>query len=194
MDGTQFQLWQQRREQLFPVALPKAVQDEIRERVSRMDFDHAIHSLNMYREERPYRGFYIARFAFIYQTTRQTQDRDRRQEPPALPASDIHQQAEHDRRAYQQLPETFLDDCRRRFAEWGWPEGSRQWQILCLDARAGIDVERYRCAPAFGTPSYDRAHRIAANAAARTRTDDLRTIEALRAQVLALGGTIDVLA
>ena len=193
MDANQLKLWKAKREQLFPVALSASVLETIDARVKSFDFAHAIEVLSMYREERPYRGFYIARYSFLYHSTisRTAPDRERRFEAPS---QDIGQEAEADRRRYASLSDEFLEACRNKYANWGWAEGSRQWQILCIDAHEGKDVSCYQCFPAFGSPGYDRAERIAAAAAARTRADDLSTIEALRAKVLQLGGTVDVYA
>lgn len=160
MDDTEMRKWNASRRELFDVELPAEVQARIDARIALLDYERAMKALAVYRAERPYKGFFIARFNWHYQTV-PAASTDRAEGPAARPTQSNEIDSErHERAAYAQLPPKFIEDCREWFRDWGWAEGSRGWVILCLDAFAGKPVEQYKVNPLFGSAAYDKAERI----------------------------------
>lgn len=169
MDDTEMRKWNASRRELFDVELPAEVQARIDARIALLEYDRAMKALAVYRAEKPYKGFYLARFNYHYQLLPSTET-DRAEGPAARPQQSNDYDAEaSERRQYAMIPQAFIADCRQWFDGWGWPEGSRGWMLLCIDAFAGKAVEQYRCHPPFGSSEYDRAERIKAAAEAYDR-------------------------
>jgi hypothetical protein len=175
MDETQMRKWNASRRELFDVTLPEEVEAKIQRQLPALDYDRAMHALAVYRAEKPYKGFYLARFSWHYNTV-PAASTDRAEGPAARPrqSNDYDAQAS-ERREYAAIPASFIADCRQWFDGWGWPEGSRAWMLLCIDAFNGKPVDQYRCNAAFGSKEYDRAERIkqAAEAYDRQRLEAL---------------------
>lgn len=160
MDTAERILWHERRETLFKTKIPVSALIVINEALPALDYAAACCALDNYAEERPYKGFYMHRFMVHYNRKSPVQrDRDGAPKGAALPAgfvTDAAQTAE-DEQAYRNIPAAKLEEYRTRFRDWGWKEGTPYWRILCVDAFAGKDVERYRVAPSYFSAEGQRA-------------------------------------
>ena len=92
------------------------------------------------------------------------------------------------------MPDGFKAECERKYADYGWRTGTRQWRLLCLRAAAGKDVECYRVHPPFASRAYDRERDFKMKQEEMERTGYVRLIEKLRREVEKLGGSINVTA
>ena len=174
MDDTQMRKWNAARRELFDVDLPEKVETAIQRQIAVLDYERAMTALSVYRDERPYRGFYIARFNHHYERLPATPAASgtdpaaaRRAAPPENDYGIDDERTEQVR--YRELPDDFVANCRVWFEGWGWPENSRGWRILCLDAYAGRPVDQYQCVPPMGSAAYDRERRISEYAAQMDR-------------------------
>lgn len=200
MDERQMQTWHEKREALFAVNLPASALTVINKALPKLEHDIAIEALEVYAKRKPYKGFYMIKYLAIYERVAQDHPRggDRAPgsaRPPAKTLPDFSwrndQQAE--REAYHRLPDPFLAECREKYAAYGWKVGSREWMILCLEAYAGNDVERYRVHTTT-LRDLDRGNDFKAKAEYMQRVGYLELIEKLRAEVHRLGGSVDVMA
>lgn len=165
MDDNEMRKWNASRRELFDVELPAEVQARIDARIAQLDYERAMKALAVYRAEKPYKGFYVARFNYHYQIVASAETDRAASRPAALPQQLNDYDAERaERIEYARIPDTFIADCRRWFEGWGWPEGSRGWMILCIDAYAGREVDQYRCHPPVGSGQWERERRIKAYA------------------------------
>lgn len=165
MDTVEMRKWNAARRDLFDVELPENVERAIEKQVAHLDYERAMEALETYRAERPYRGFYIARFNYHYNRLPERSAASgtdpaaaRRAAPPENTYNLDDERTERVR--YRDLPDEFVANCRTWFEGWGWPENSRGWRLLCLDAYAGKPVDQYRCHPRIGSAGWERERRI----------------------------------
>lgn len=199
MDAEQMKTWHEKRESLFAVKLPHSAISHINAQLPLLDHERAMAALVVYRAEKPYKGFYMARFNWHYQRTPSARTDRAASRAAAEPADaftmeDALDSERREREAYDALPFDFLEQCREQFAGWGWPEGTRGWRILCLDAYVGRPVEQYRQRANIFSKEYEREERIQAQEKWRAERGYLDLIAALRAEVVRLGGRCDIVA
>lgn len=169
MDDNEMRKFNASRRELFDVELPDEVQARIDARLAQLDYERAMKALAVYRAEKPYKGFYLARFNWHYNAV-PAASTDRADRPAARPKELKDYDAERAERAdYARIPAAFIADCRKWFDGWGWREGTRGWMLLCIDAHAGREVEQYRCHAPIGSAGWDRERRIKAAAEAYDR-------------------------
>jgi hypothetical protein len=199
MDTRQMQTWHEKREALFAVNLPHSALSIINQQLPSLDFDIAIEALEVYAQRKPYRGFYMLKYMAIYEKISEDRPRggDRSPKgsrPPAKTIEDNGWQYDEraEREAYEALPDEVKADCERKYADYGWRPGTRQWRLLCLRAAAGQDVECYRVHPPFASRAYDREREFKMKQEEMQRTGYVRLIEKLRREIEKLGGSIDV--
>ena len=201
MDERQMKQWHEKREALFAVNLPHSALSIINQQLPNLDFDIAIEALEVYAQKKPYRGFYMLKYMAIYEKISEDHPRGGERAPngappPAKTLDDngwkYDERAE--REAYEALPDGFKAECERKYADYGWRTGTRQWRLLCLRAAAGQDVQCYRVHPPFASRAYDRERDFKMKQAEMERTGYVRLIEKLRREVEKLGGSINVTA
>lgn len=199
MDERQMQTWHEKREALFAVNLPHSALSIINQQLPNLDFDVAMEALEVYAQRKPYRGFYMLKYMAIYEKISADHPRggERAPEGAPPPAKTLDDNGwKHDERAereaYEALPDEVKADCERKYAEYGWRPGTRQWRLLCLRAAAGKDVECYRIHPSFASRAYDREKRWKEEQAEMERTGYVRLIEALRDEIRKLGGDVNI--
>lgn len=199
MDDRQMQTWHERREALFAVNLPHSALSVINKQLPNLDADIAMEALEVYAQRKPYRGFYMLKYMAIYEKISEDHPRGGERAPKGAPppaktlednGSRNDERAE--REAYEALPDGFKAECERKYADYGWRTGTRQWRLLCLRAAAGKDVECYRVHPPFASKAYDRAQEWKMRQDEMERTGYVRLIERLRREIEKLGGSIDV--
>ena len=191
MDDNEMRKFNASRRELFDVELPGEVQARIDARLAQLDYERAMKALAVYRAEKPYKGFYIARFNWHYNAV-PAASTDRADGPAARPKELNDYDAERAERAdYARIPAAFIADCRKWFEGWGWREGSRGWMLLCIDAHAGREVEHYRCFAPIGSAGWDRERRIKQYAEADDRARLLAHITRLQSLCIQLGGDAD---
>lgn len=187
MDAAQVSLWHERRSELFRTKIPYPALAVINEAIPKLDYARAIAALNDYAQELPYKGFYLNRFLVHYNRTPVGQGQDRRspEAPAACPAPfDVASEEERDQRLYDLIPENVREEYRTRFRDYGWEYGSRQWQILCIEAYKGESVEKFKVHPGWFTPAGQERHH-AAQVTAEARLLELQTlVERLRLEIL----------
>ena len=201
MDERQMQTWHEKREALFAVNLPHSALSIINQQLPNLDFDVAMEALEVYAQRKPYKGFYMLKYMAIYEKISQDHPRGGQKAPKgaSAPAKTLDDNGwkydEHaEREAYEALPDEVKADCLRKYGEYGWRPGTRQWRLLCLRAAAGKDVECYRVHPPFASRAYDRAREWQMRQEEMERTGYVRLIEKLRREVEKLGGNINVTA
>jgi len=199
MEPTDIRRWHERREALFPTKIPYTALSAINAQLPRLEIERAMRALDSYAQQRPYKGFYWLRYMVHYERAAADMGDARtlgtapRGAPPAEETGDIDaERAERER--YESLPDAFRADCARRFAEWGWPAGSRAWRLLCIDAYDGREIERYRRATNIFTETDQRKQELAERAEYMQRRGFLELITQLRHEIVLLGGKPDVVA
>lgn len=201
MDERQMQTWHAKREALFAVNLPHSALSIINQQLPNLDFDVAMEALEVYAQRKPYKGFYMLKYMAIYERIAEDHPRGGQKAPkgasaPAktLPDNGWQHDERAEREAYEALPDEVKAECERKYADYGWRPGTRQWRLLCLRAAAGQDVECYRVRPPFASRAYDRAREWQMRQEEMERTGYVRLIEKLRREVEKLGGNINVTA
>ena len=205
MDEHEMKTWHSRREDLFPTKLPYSALSTINRQLPALDAERADRALVAYSNAKPYRGFYMLRYMVWYE---RVGDGERR--PPfsgtesalgraPAPATndggdDSYDAERREREAYAALPPEYIRECETLLADWGWPIGSRGWRLMCLDRYIGRDIERYRIHPAFGSAEYDRDLERKRARAEYERLGLETAVARLRARLLQLGESIDVIA
>jgi len=193
------QTWHEKREALFAVNLPHSALSIINQQLPSLDFDVAMEALEVYAQRKPYKGFYMLKYMAIYEKIEQDHPRGGERAPNGAPppAKTLDDNGwKHDERAereaYEALPDEVKADCLRKYGEYGWRPGTRQWRLLCLRAAAGKDVECYRIHPSFASRQYDRERDFKAKQQEMERTGYVRLIEALRDEIRKLGGDVNI--
>jgi hypothetical protein len=194
--------WHKAREGLFPTKLPYTAVTAINSQLPQLEFQRAMRALTLYSQQKPYKGFYMLKYMVWYERAG-TDERPLgtpgtapRGAPPAEETDweDARTAERREREAYEALPNDYRDACRTRFAEWGWPEGSRAWRLICLDAYVGRDVEPYRIGTNVFTRDANREAEMKERAEYMQRRGYLELVSALRAEISRLGGNVDVVA
>ncbi len=201
MDERQMKQWHEKREALFAVNLPHSALSIINQQLPSLDFDVAIEALEVYAQRKPYKGFYMLKYMAIYEKLAEDHPRGGQKAPKgaSAPAKTLDDNGwKHDERAereaYEALPDGFKAECERKYADYGWRTGTRQWRLLCLRAAAGQDVECYRVHPPFASRAYDREREFKMKQEEMERFGYVQLIEKLRREVEKLGGNINVTA
>ena len=201
MDERQMQTWHAKREALFAVNLPHSALSIINQQLPSLDFDIAIEALEVYAQRKPYKGFYMLKYMAIYERIAEDHPRGGQKAPkgasaPAktLPDNGWQHDERAEREAYEALPDGFKAECERKYADYGWRTGTRQWRLLCLRAAAGQDVECYRVHPPFASRAYDRERDFKMKQEQMERFGYVQLIQKLRREVEKLGGNINVTA
>jgi len=209
MDEHEMKRWHCRREDLFPTKLPYSAVSVINQQLPALDAERADRALVAYSEAKPYKGFYMLKYMVWYERVG-----DGRKPfsttgtaPKGAPPSDRTHGVDYadaerlEREAYARLPQSFIDECRRKYSEYGWPYASRGWRILCIEAYLGHDVEQYRVRPMMGSAGWEREERLKRESDERTRLRLETAVQArdviihkLKAQIAQLGGTVDAFA
>jgi len=197
MDQTEMQTWHRERERLFPVKLPAHTIKAINRRLETMDFERAMCALSTYRHEKPYKGFWIDKYTVVYDATPSAAT-DRAAPRPAAPPANAYCDWEGEQRAereqYEALPTDFVAECRGWFADWGWPEGTRGWMLLCIDTFHGRPVDQYQQKPNIFSKQYELEESIRAQVEFRKERGYIDLVAALRMEIKRLGGNIDIVA
>jgi len=201
MDERQMKQWHEKREALFAVNLPHSALSIINQQLPNLEFDIAIEALEVYAQRKPYKGFYMLKYMAIYEKLAEDHPRGGQKAPkgasaPAktLPDNGWQHDERAEREAYEALPDGFKAECERKYADYGWRTGTRQWRLLCLRAAAGQDVECYRVHPPFASRAYDRERDFKMKQEEMERIGYVQLIEKLRREVEKLGGSINVTA
>ena len=201
MDERQMKQWHEKREALFAVNLPHSALSIINQQLPNLDFDVAMEALEVYAQRKPYKGFYMLNYMAIYEKLAEDHPRGGQKAPKgaSAPAKTLDDNGwkydeRAEREAYEALPDGFKAECERKYADYGWRTGTRQWRLLCLRAAAGKDVECYRVHPPFASRAYDRERDWKMRQEEMERTGYVRLIEKLRREVEKLGGSINVTA
>jgi hypothetical protein len=201
MDERQMKQWHAKREALFAVNLPHSALSIINQQLPNLDFDVAMEALEVYAQRKPYKGFYMLKYMAIYEKLAEDHPRGGQKAPkgasaPAktLPDNGWQHDERAEREAYEALPDGFKAECERKYADYGWRTGTRQWRLLCLRAAAGQDVECYRVHPPFASRAYDRERDFKMKQEEMERIGYVQLIEKLRREVEKLGGNINVTA
>lgn len=200
MDTAEMNRWHDRREALFPTKLPHSAISVINQQLPALEAERADRALVSYSKQKPYKGFYMLKYMVHYERAGDGRkpfsgtDGAQRAAAPATNMDEAHHAERREREAYGHLPPDFIAACRKKFADWGWPEGSRAWMLLCLEHYVGRDVEQYRVHPWFGSKEYDAAERRKAAAAAYQANQAQTLVERLRAEIVRLGGRADAIA
>ncbi len=201
MDERQMQTWHAKREALFAVNLPHSALSIINQQLPSLDFDIAIEALEVYAQRKPYKGFYMLKYMAIYERIAEDHPRGGQKAPkgasaPAktLPDNGWQHDERAEREAYEALPDGFKAECERKYADYGWRTGTRQWRLLCLRAAAGKDVECYRVHPPFASRAYDRERDFKMKQEQMERIGYVQLIQKLRRELEKLGGNINVTA
>jgi hypothetical protein len=199
MDEHAMKRWHEKREALFAVNLPASAIAVINQKLPDLEPVAAMEALEVYAKRKPYKGFYMIRYMAIYERIAEDQPRggDRAPEsarPPAktLPDNGWKYDERAEREAYEALPDGVKAECERKYADYGWKPGTRQWRVLCLRAAKGLDVECYRIHPSFASKAYDRAQEMKRRQDEMERFGYMQLIEKLRREVEKLGGCVDV--
>lgn len=202
MDQHAARRWHERRESLFPTKLPYSAVTAINAQLPKLDEQKAMDALESYSRQKPYRGFYMLKFMVHYERAAKDERRppfsgtESAQEGASAPSTndmedDAHAER-HERERYESLPNGFRTECETRYAEWGWPKGSRGWRLLCLDAFDGRDVERYRRQRNIFTMDIDREREMKDRQAFMERRGYIDLIEKLRHEIRNLGGNVEI--
>ena len=202
MDTPQMREWHTTREGLFPTKLPYSALTVINAQLPKLDYERAMKALTLYAEQKPYRGFYMLKFMVWYERASTderplgTPGNSPKGSPPADETDweDSQTAERREREAYEALPNDYREACKTRFADWGWPVGSRAWRLICLDAYVGRDVEKYRIGTNVFTEDQDKAREFKERAEFMQRRGYIELCEALRVEIRRLGGTVDVVA
>ena len=201
MDERQMKQWHEKREALFAVNLPHSALSIINQQLPSLDFDIAIEALEVYAQRKPYKGFYMLKYMAIYEKIAEDHPRGGQKAPkgasaPAktLPDNGWQHDERAEREAYEALPDGFKAECERKYADYGWRTGTRQWRLLCLRAAAGKDVECYRVHPPFASRAYDRERDFKMKQEQMERIGYVQLIQKLRRELEKLGGNINVTA
>lgn len=201
MDERQMKQWHEKREALFAVNLPHSALSIINQQLPNLQFDIAIEALEVYAQRKPYKGFYMLKYMAIYEKIERDHPRGGQKAPKgaSAPAKTLDDNGwkydeRAEREAYEALPDEVKADCLRKYGEYGWRPGTRQWRLLCLRAAAGKDVECYRVHPPFASRAYDRERDFKMKQEEMERTGYVRLIEKLRREVEKLGGNVNVTA
>lgn len=145
-----------KRRHLMPVQLTVEIQARIDSHLTLFDAERADVALEIYAEEKPYRGFFLARFRAIYDSP-ETAAALRRRGAPAENAPRMEGETIASiREAYDMLEPDFLQHCRRSFHDYGWREGTIPWMILCVDHSRGRRVSHYKVHSPFGSDDHTR--------------------------------------
>jgi len=202
MDTPQMREWHTTREGLFPTKLPYSALTVINAQLPKLDYERAMKALTLYAEQKPYRGFYMLKYMVWYERAGAderplgTPGTAPKGAPPADETDweDSQTAERREREAYEALPNDYREACKTRFADWGWPVGSRAWRLICLDAYVGRDVEKYRIGTNVFTEDQDKAREFKERAEFMQRRGYIELCEALRVEIRRLGGTVDVVA
>lgn len=204
MDEHAIRRWHARREDLFPTKLPYSAVTNINAQLPKLEEGRSMKALEKYAAQKPYKGFYMLKYMVWYERLGKDEHRppfSRTDSAPkgaaAAPTNDEGDfivSERREREAYEALPLDYREACKARYADWGWPEASRAWRIICLDAYVGRPVEQYRIGTNIFTRDRDREADFKAKQEYMERTGYVALIAALRAQVRELGGNIDVIA
>ena len=145
MTDGEMKTWHDQRESLFPTRIPYSAIASINQQLPKLEFQRASAALTAYSQEKPYRGFYMTRFNVHYERQPSAgKAAPERRAPPPGNDGDYEADQRAEREQYAALPGDFIAECEILFANWGGGTASRAYRILCIDAYAKRDVERYR--------------------------------------------------
>lgn len=184
-----------KRVELFPVHLPQRVVDAITGQLAARHYERAIAALERYADEKPFRGFYLARFNHHYDLAtpslpRRESGRSTAPLPAAVNAGEDWRDSE--RKAFEAVPADYVAQCRVWFRDWPWPENSRAWRILVVDSYAGRDIDRFRCLAHPSKRAENLEERFRAIWVERERVGWHNLVARLRQEIVNLGGDPNV--
>jgi hypothetical protein len=156
MSPAEIEQFNAKRRTVMPVQLTLEVQARIDAHLTLFEADQADVALEIYAKEKPYRGFFLARFRAIYDSP-ETAAALRRRGAPAENACRVEgETVESIQEAYGLLEPDFIAHCRKAFADYGWRDGSIPWMILCVDHSRGRRVSHLKVNAAYGTNEHKR--------------------------------------
>lgn len=147
----------ERRTSLFSAQIPIHVISSISYDCASLDYERSILALIRYREEKPYKGFFLDRYKHHYRSIATDGRTDGRLEAAAAAAALHPDELERERalvfeekqgevEAYRAIPADRLKQAFRELAYLNLPmrETSRDWRLAVVDWYQGKDVSMYR--------------------------------------------------
>ena len=165
MTPQELELFHERRSSLFSSQIPIHVIASISYDCASLDYERSILALIRYREERPYKGFFLDRFKHHYRSTAtdgrtdgRTDGQPLRAAAAAAAAAALHpdelererdlvfEEKQREVEAYRAIPADRLKQAFRELKHLGLPmrETSRDWRLAVVDWYQGKDVSMYQ--------------------------------------------------
>jgi hypothetical protein len=161
----ELELFHERRSSLFSSQIPIHVIASISYDCASLDYERSILALIRYREERPYKGFFLDRFKHHYRSTAtdgrtdgRTDGQPLRAAAAAAAAAALHpdelererdlvfEEKQREVEAYRAIPADRLKEAFRELKHLNLPmrETSRDWRLAVVDWYQGKDVSMYQ--------------------------------------------------
>ena len=154
----ELELFHERRSSLFSSQIPIHVIASISYDCASLDYERSILALIRYREERPYKGFFLDRFKHHYRSTATDGRTDGRPLGAAAAAAALHpdelererdmvfEEKQREVEAYRAIPADRLKEAFRELKHLNLPmrETSRDWRLAVVDWYQGKDVSMYQ--------------------------------------------------
>ena len=165
MTPQELEQFHERRSSLFSSQIPIHVIASISYDCASLDYERSILALIRYREEKPYKGFFLDRFKHHYRSTAtdgrtdgRTDGQPLRAAAAAAAAAALHpdelererdlvfEEKQREVEAYRAIPADRLKQAFRELKYLGLPmrETSRDWRLAVVDWYQGKDVSMYR--------------------------------------------------
>ena len=165
MTPQELESFHERRSSLFSSQIPIHVIASISYDCASLDYERSILALIRYREEKPYKGFFLDRFKHHYRSTAtdgrtdgRTDGQPLRAAAAAAAAAALHpdelerernmvfEEKQREVEAYRAIPADRLKQAFRELKYLNLPmrETSRDWRLAVVDWYQGKDVSHYR--------------------------------------------------
>jgi len=165
MSEAEIDLFHSERARLFEVVLSSTLIAEITRQIATLDFKRAMQALTLYREKRPYKGFFVAQFNEIYNRERVAVPAYA--EATAAPLSnDAAADKRRERADFERVPLASRIAIDARYPDIA-ALPRRSYEMCVVLAHAGCSIEQYRTNDPYRWP-------VAESISALVVTDQLR--------------------
>ena len=165
MSEAEIDLFHSERARLFGVALSSTLIADITRQIATLDFKRAMQALTLYREKRPYKGFFVAQFNEIY--NRERVAAPAYAEATAAPLSnDAAADKRRERADFERVPLAARIAIDARYPDIA-ALPRRSYEMCVVLAHAGCSIEQYRTNDPYRWP-------VAESISALVVTDQLR--------------------
>jgi hypothetical protein len=161
MSEAEIGLFHCERARLFEVALSSTLIAEITRQIATLDFKRAMQALTLYREKRPYKGFFVAQFNEIY--NRERVGVTASAEATAAPRGiDVGPQVRQERRDFRRVPEATVKALNARYPDIA-ALPRRSYEMCIVLAAKGLSIEQYRTNQPYVWQQADTHAQLVAN-------------------------------